>query len=164
MAWNAPHDVHALRNHAVDVAGWVDGLPRARVVWRDFPRHGLKTVSPLVLGRTLREYEDVLSMDVVEYVDGIGCSCQGVTAGQVFELPLCTRRGRKGHERVGVRRPVTRRRLQPLESVNPGHVLWDGLLDYAEEDAVAALECWDNMNRYSPPAGPIPNWVPEMRG
>jgi hypothetical protein len=148
----------------VEVGGWVDGLPRARVEWPHFPRHGLKTVSPLVIGRTLREYEDVLSMDVVEYVDGIACSCQGVTPGQVFELPPCGRRGRKGHERVGVRRPVTRRRLQPLESVVPGHKLWEGLLDYAEEDAVAAVECWDNMERDPAPSTPVPDWGPSLEG
>jgi hypothetical protein len=158
VAWNAPHDVHALRNHAIEVRGWVDGLPRARVQWPGFPRHGLKTVSPLVIGRELRNYEEVLSMDVVEYVDGIACSCQGVTVGQVFELAPCSRRGRKGHERVGVRRPVVRRRLQPLESVNPGHALWEGLLDYAEEDAVAALECWDNMEREEVVETPCPAW------
>lgn len=153
VAHNAPHDVHAMSNHGVIVRGWVDSLPRARVVFPAEPRHGLKSVCHL-LGRTLRKYEDVLTMEVDVPFPARRCPCGN---------PKCQRKTR-GHGRVDT--VVYRRlpRLQPIETVRAGHPLWPALLDYAAEDAVAALELWDLMDNTPQYNIPDPGWTPVWNG
>lgn len=177
-AWNAPHDVHSAREHRVQVRGWIDGLPLARVALPGLPRHGLKTVGPHLTGKPMSKFEDVLSMDVETYRDTRVCSCQSLagcdfvvgTRGRgmagvedlrpVWRGERCTKRGRsKAHRSLPAWMPVMIRQLQPLESVVPGHRLWDGLLDYAAEDAVVALECGELLGGLGS-AGPYVDWFP----
>lgn len=153
VAHNAPHDVHSIRNHGIVVRGWVDSLPRARVMFPDWPRHGLKTMCRVV-GRQLRKYEDVLTMEVEESRPCMVCVCLD---------PLCKRRS-KTHYRIPSTKMVKVMKLQPLESVVPGHPLWAELLEYAAEDAITAMELWDYMDHCVAPTPlpPVP-WAPEWR-
>jgi hypothetical protein len=150
VAHNAPHDVHSLRNEGIHVRGWVDSLPRARVMYPDWPRHGLKTLCRLV-DRQLRKYEDVLTMLVYEERPCKVCVCLD---------PDCKKRN-KSHFRVDSTKLVPVMREQPLESVVPGHTLWPDLVEYAAEDAVCAMELWDAMDNVPPtPLPPVP-WAPQ---
>ena len=161
IGWNLPHDLHAIENTGLALRGGRDGLPRCRVHCPHLPRHGLKTVGPALVGRTLSKYEDVVTQDVTEYVDGRGCICQGAVEGAVWDRPRCPSQGRnKAHRSIPVLRPIVRRREQPLESIVPGHPLWTGLGAYAAEDAVTALECWDWMDQNPADNPPDPGWSP----
>ena len=166
VAWNAPHDVHAAGNHGVTVRSAVDGLQRLRVQRPDLPRHGLKSVCHLV-GRSLTKFEDVLRAPQEVWVPGVVCACdvpdhvwwtepQRVRPGP----DLCPLKGR-GHPRARVLVPGVRDVVQPLESVVPGHALFPGLVAYAAEDSVTAVELWDWMER-QPDRAPAPMpWAPE---
>lgn len=190
-AWNAPHDVHSAAEHGVQVHGWRDGLPLARVALPHLPRHGLKTVGPHLTGKEMSTYKDVLTMDVEEYVDSRVCSCQGPFDGVatwegragrrrgaeavgsggetsddvrvVWRGVRCPKRGRSSlHRSLPAWLPKMVPRLQPLESVVPGHPLWDRLLVYAAEDAVIALECGERLEHLGS-AGPYVEWFPGGR-
>lgn len=152
VAHNAPHDVHAVGNHGINVRGWVDSLPRARMVFPDAGKFGLKSLCKLV-GRELTPYEKVLTMDVDVPFAARRCPCG---------VDKCSRRS-KGHGKADV--TVLRRlpRLQPLETVVPGHPLWEGLVSYAEEDAVTALELWGLMDKKDSGRPPDPGWSPEWK-
>lgn len=153
VAHNAPHDIHSMKNHDIEVRGWVDSLPWARVLLTDFLRHGLKTLCCLV-GRRLCKYKEVVSMLMDVPVNGRGCSC-GVEG--------CKKKtSRKGvHERVDVVRYVEKIVELPLETIVPGHALWLGLVEYAAEDAVVAIELFDYMSNVAAPSPlpPVP-WAP----
>lgn len=154
VAHNAPHDIHSIGNHGVTLRGCRDSLPRARVVYVDEQRHGLKSVCSKV-GRTLTPYEVVLAGMVDKTFMAKQCEC-----GK-FQ---CLKR-KVGHE-VKTLVPVVRSvpGVLPLESVTPGHSSWDKLVEYAAEDAVTALELWEAMDlalKSKPLELPEIPWTPE---
>ncbi len=91
-------------------------------------RHGLKTLCRAV-GRELRKFEDVLTMEVPVEKPCMICVCLDQT---------CKRRS-KSHFRVPTTKIVMEEQLQPLESVVPGHPLWPALVEYSV-GMVAATE------------------------
>ncbi len=156
VAHNAPHDVHALANHRIRVGGWVDSLPRARVMFPTWMRHGLKTICRVV-DRQLHKFEDVCSMMVDVPKPCMVCCCLD------DECELWRRRSKKNcmHFRIPSTKLVPELKMQPLESIVPGHPLWPGLVEYAGEDAVTAMELWDYMDHCIAPTPlpPVP-WAP----
>lgn len=121
-------------------------------------------MGPHLTGKPMTDYKTTLTMGVEEFLDGRACGCEGAVAGQVFRVDStaerCKRRGRvKAHPSVPVLLPRVVERLQPLESVVPGHPLWPGLLEYAAEDAVMALECGELLQTLGE-AGPYIEWYP----
>ncbi len=165
VAWNAPHDVHAAANHGVTVRGAVDGLTRLKVMRPDLPRHGLKTACALV-GRGLTTFESTLTAPTPTWVPGTTCACDVPdhvwwTGPQRFtpRPDDCPRRGR-GHPRVRVLVLEERPALRALESVVPGDPLHPGLVDYAAEDAVTAVELWDWMDLQPETPRPAHAWAP----
>lgn len=155
VAHNAPHDLHAIANHGTNVANCVDSLPRARLVYSDHNQFGLKYLSKAILGRVLSEYKDVLS--VPNWVDSTKrvrvCVCGDSD---------CRKRGKehRREDRTYTDRILRGTKLVPLEEVQPGHPLWPGLVRYAIEDAVAALELWDRMENTMVPPPPDAKWFP----
>lgn len=151
VAHNAPHDVHSCANHGVVVRGCRDSLPRARIVYTDEPRHGLKSLCSKV-GRTLTPYKDVLAGMVDKTFMAKQCECGAFK---------CLKR-KAGHETkslVEVVRSVPG--VIPLESVVPGHPTWEALVAYAAEDAVTALELWEAMDTVPPIQLPEVPWTPD---
>ncbi len=135
-------------------------------------------MGPHLTGKEMSTYKDVLTMDVEEYVDSRVCSCQhdeitwSVAGGGdldfhdgrvVWRGVRCPKRGRsKAHRSLPAWLPKMVPRLQPLESVVPGHPLWERLLVYAAEDAVIALECGERLEHLGS-AGPYVEWFPGGR-
>lgn len=154
---NQPVDDHALHNHGVDLKGCINTLDLARWVWPELISQGgfgLKNLMSVKLMRDpIAEFKDVVGYDyreeyTVEQLKSVTvCSC-----GE----PGC--RKRKGHEKskeLELHPVVRERRVKgehPLESIVPGHERWDLLVDYAAEDAVAALEILELAERQKNPA------------
>jgi hypothetical protein len=156
VAHNAPHDVHALANHGITVGGWRDSLGRARLHWPDEMSHGLKALCRFV-GMQLRKYEDVLSVPnwITARRKVRACRCGD---------DKCKKRG-KLHERYDYEfedKVLRGTRVLPLEEVVPGHTKWPELLEYAAEDAVAALKLWLLMDKGVNPAPPPAPWFVEL--
>lgn len=151
VAHNAPHDIHSIGNHGVSLRGCRDSLPRARVIYVDEPRHGLKSLCGKV-GRSLTPYETVLAGVVDREFQAKQCEC-----GEF----KCMKR-KRGHEMKKLTTVVRQvPGVMPLESVVPGHPTWEALLDYAAEDAVTALELWESMDGVTPITLPEIPWTPE---
>lgn len=163
VAHNAPHDVHALANGCehfkpIVCQGWVDSLPRARLYWPAEEGHGLKRLCAKV-GMALTEYKEVLTAP--NWVDGMRkqrvCECGNLECEASARL--------KGHKRQVIEYPeriLKGSMIVPLENVGPGHALWLKLLEYAGEDAVAALKLWLLMDSMQPPESPNAPWLVEM--
>ncbi len=151
VAHNAPHDIHSIGNHGITVRGCRDSLPRARIVYTDEPRHGLKSLCGKV-GRTLTPYTTVLAGLVTKEFMAKQCECGKFK---------CLKR-KPGHETKSLV-PVLREvpGTLPLETIVPGHPTWDALVEYAAEDAVTALELWEAMDGVTPVTLPEVPWTPD---
>lgn len=154
---NQPVDDHALHNHGVDLRGCINTLDLARWCWPELVAgdgFGLKALMQSKLARDpVCEFRDVVS-DVrtvtktkQKLVEQTRCSC-GVEG--------C--RKRKGHDKTKVEAVVVTFTTKeetyehPLESIVPGHERWDLLVEYAAEDAIAALELEELCRNTADPA------------
>ncbi len=142
---NQPVDDHAINNHGVALAGCINTLDLARWAWPHLVTDGgfgLKALMGKKLHRDpVCEFTDVVTdtrkevIEKIRKVKATTCSC-GVLK--------C--RKRKGHEKTQVTTevPFSLEKLleyeHPLESIVPGHPRWELLVEYAVEDAIAALE------------------------
>ncbi len=168
---NQPVDDHAFHNHGVNLRGCLNTLNYARWKWPEFKElggFGLKNLMVEKLHRDivcafevkkpkddywgLTNFQRTLVTEKQKTVVELVCSC-----GE----PGC--RKRKGHEKTKVESMVTvvKHRLvwdlYPLESIVPGHPRWDLLVEYAAEDAIAALEVAELADGEPDPA-PWPPW------
>lgn len=154
---NQPVDAHSLWNHGVRLRGGINTLNLARWCWPEMnkvPGYTLKSLMTTKLGREpICTFKELLYYEyfepVVKYkeVEVKVCSC-----GE----PGC--RKRKGHtktvqvETVEIVKERKRKAFYNLEEVTLGHARWDLLVDYAAEDAVAALELLELCERADDPA------------
>lgn len=148
----------------VEIRGLVDTLSFSRVVLPGLKKHGLKMHMADSLGRTpMGKYKDLFARPRlvvktrVKKMKETTCSC-----GE----PGC--RKRKGHERQtrtweDVYEEVVEQgtELTPLKEIVPGHALFETLVQYASEDAEAALELheWLGRRRIAHVRPPVP-WYP----
>lgn len=158
---NQSVDSHALANHGVTLRGGRNTLGLVR--WRrpelvnQAGRFQLKSLMTTLLGRepvcTYRElvsFKRPVTLTREKRVSRVVCSC-GETG--------C--RKRKGHDKSTVTETVLVERVKiergeyPLESILPGHERWDLLVEYAAEDAVAALQIAELADETKDPA-PFP--------
>lgn len=144
---NLPVDAHALANHGVTLRGAVNTLNAARWFWPELvpssggPGFGLKALKQCLLGKPAGpSFEQVFTVQVERWKEKTKkvrlCSCG---------TPGC--KLRKGHTRYDHvetwHESYLEDYLTPLETVVPGHPLWEAALTYAAEDAVDALELLD---------------------
>ena len=154
---NQPVDAHALRNHGIRLRGGINTLNLARWCWPEMnkvPGYTLKSLMTTKLGRdpicTFKElvsyiyYEPVVKYKQVKknvYSCGInGCRKRNHHTKTIQVETVETFRDRKC------------KGTYPLEEITPGHPRWEKLVEYAAEDAVAALEMLELCERAPDPA------------
>lgn len=155
VAHNAGYDEHSARNAGIRPRGVVNTLSLSRVVLPGRQKHGLKALMVDCLGRRPMGSFKELFTRTVHDVRTVSrkrsekvCSCG---------VPKC--RKRTGHVRTNREwidtweEPVPRQELTPLSEIVPGHSLFDTMVQYAAEDAEAALEIHDWLLR-QPNPGP----------
>lgn len=158
VAHNAGYDEHSARNHGIRPRGVVNTLTLVRLVlpWRD--TFGLKALMPDCLGRApMGKFKDLFSRPrhgvrtKTKKMREVTCSCG--EAG-------C--RKRKGHAKevrewtdTWEEQCEMGTELTPLSEIaaDPGHPMFPVLVQYAAEDAEAALELHDWLHR-QPSPGP----------
>lgn len=146
---NLTVDAHSLANHNVVLGGAVNSLSRARWAWPERARgsgYSLDVLGSELLGVGKTEHFEELFSEEVEVLARIKrtevkvCSCG--EAG-------C--RKRKGHEKmveVTEEKVMKKeRRRIPLESVVPGHPLWERAVAYSARDAILAIAVDDLVER-----------------
>jgi hypothetical protein len=156
IAHNAPHDIHSFSNHGVEVVRCLDSLPRAKLMFPGRQGHGLKKLAELV-SRKLTEFNKM--REIPNWVNVKKkrkiCFCGD---------PECKESGRKKlhrkSEEVYWEEELRGTKLEELENIVPGHPNWAGLVEYAAEDAVCALELWDLMDKMKPRVLPPLPWAP----
>lgn len=159
---NQPVDDHAIYNHGVDLRGCVNTLGLARWVWPELVTGGgfrLKNLMSIKLGRDpICEFRDLVRYErTVEVVTDKTrevnvCDC-GKAGCRARKLPEHAKR--RETEAYQTRREKIERGEYPLETIIPGHERWELLVDYAGEDAVAALEVEELAREQENPA-PFP--------
>jgi hypothetical protein len=157
---NQPVDDHAVHNHGVNLRGCINTLGLARWMWPELVTAGGFGLKNLMLVKLRRppvcEFKDVVSdertiqvtKDRTKQVTVCSCGVEGC-------------RARKGHTKSKVTRvsQVVTEKIEkfqhPLESIGPGHPRFKLLVEYAGEDAVAALEV-EELARYTEDPAPFP--------
>lgn len=139
-AHNAPVDAHVFHNEGIEIANVRNTLTMARWCWPGRARNayggggfGLDALAKDVLGEgKLESFTELFSETVEEWTTKVvrRCSCG---------VPGCRKRS-LGHERYDEeeREPKLVQRPVPLETVVPGHWLFERALRYAAQDAVLA--------------------------
>lgn len=173
---NQPVDDHSFHNHGVKLKGCLNTLNYARWRWPELKVEGgfgLKNLMGVRLHRNivcefsvkkkwlspdnwgLVNFQRLDKWTVTKTVEETVCSCG---------VPKC--RKRKGHEKTTrtVEVVIPKEKLRwgeyTLESIVPGHPRWELLLEYAAEDAIAAMELKELMDAEPDPA-PWPPWSSE---
>ena len=152
-AHNAPVDAHVFKNEGIDIAHVINTLTMARWCWPGRARaawggggFGLDALSKDVLGEGKLESFNELFQEPVETwvtrtVTAKRCSCG---------TPSCRKRS-KGHEKWPdiweERESKLEYRKVPLETVVPGHPLFERAKWYAAHDAVLAYALREVMHR-----------------
>ncbi len=152
---NMPVDAHTCHNAGVKINGGVNSLTLARWTWP----HRARTYGPgggftldalgseiLGIGKT-EEFRQLFSEEVTEYrvrtrtVKGCECGCS----------PCRRRSTTPGHSRFSrveeIQTPFHVVRPVPLESVGPGHALWQRALRYSAQDSVIGFGLYHVMLR-----------------
>jgi hypothetical protein len=144
---NAPVDIHTIANGGVTLRGGINSLSLARWAWPERARGEGFTLDSLGrdflgVGKT-EDFRELFQEDYVEmrstWRKESRCECGA--------SPCRRRQTTPGHCRVEEmvetvhERPA--KRPVPLQSVGPGHILWERTLRYAAQDAVLALAVYD---------------------
>ncbi len=167
---NQPVDDHAIHNHGVDLRGCINTLDLARWTWPEMGvenGHRVKGSALKVTMEKLLHRSPVCEfLDVVRYVRR-----ETIVKEKTKPITVCITCGgvgcrkRKGHEkekRDVLHRSEVERDVKdeyPLESIVPGHERWELLVEYAGEDAIAALEI-EELCRLEPDPAPWPYTYP----
>lgn len=157
---NQPVDDHAIHNHGVDLKGCINTLDLARWSWPELVNGGGFGLKSLMQER-LHRNPVCEFLAVVRY-----WRHESVTKERKVKVSVCSCgtsgcRKRKGHEKTKgeiMTTEVVERDVKdeyPLESVVPGHERWELLVEYAAEDAIAALEL-EELCRNEPDPAPFP--------
>lgn len=159
LAHNAPHDVHALLNEGVRVAGVEDTLQWCRVavpgLWCGY---GLKDLEAHLLGKPPRPgFREVVNLEYTE-VRAKREKFRGCICG---ETPCRARQTAEWwDDKLGWWRPHTRvtwrvfkperreaERLRDVGEMVPGCLGWDTWVAYSLADAIGVLELADYLER-----------------
>lgn len=154
---NQPVDSHALQNHGVQLKGAINTLNLCRWVWPEMnkvPGYTLKSLMQTKLGRepicTFKELVSYIYYEPIEKWKDV--------KRNVYSCGRDSCRKRNCHsksvilEKVPYIREYKRKSVYSLESIIPGHPRFPLLIDYAAEDAVAALELLELALRADDPA------------
>ena len=163
---NQPVDAHSLFNHGIRLGGGINTLNLARWCWPEMnkvPGYTLKSLMSTKLGREpICTFKELTSYEyfepVVKYkqikrnvyscgVDGCRKRNHHTKTVQIETVESIRERKCKG--------------TYPLETITEGHPRWSLLIDYAAEDAVAALELLELCERAEDPA---PYIYPDAEG
>lgn len=147
---NAPVDVHSVASDGINTRGFINSLALARWAWPDRARGSGFTLDSLgmdLLGVGKPESFKELFQEDYEirrstFRKAEVCEC-GEKCGKRRTTPGHSRHEEvveTVHTRIG-QRPVA------LESVIPGHPLWERALKYSAQDAVLALGVYDLAQR-----------------
>jgi hypothetical protein len=154
---NQPVDAHALHNHGIELRGGINTLGLARWMWPEMnkvPGYTLKSLMVTKLGRDIVcTFKQLLSYDRTELVVGYRKVKTNVYS---CGTPGCRKRN---HHTKTVQLDLLERVREkvvhdtyPLEAIVPGHERWELLVEYAGEDAIAALEMLELLERAPQPA------------
>jgi DNA polymerase I-like protein with 3'-5' exonuclease and polymerase domains len=163
---NQPVDAHSLFNHGIRLRGAVNTLNLARWVWPEMnkvPGYTLKSLMRTKLGRdpicTFKElveyiyFEPVAKFKQVKHNE-YSCGRKSCRKRNCHSKSVVS-------ETVEYVREYKRKSEYPLESIVPGHPRFNLLVDYAAEDAIAALELLELCFRAEDPAPyPYPSGGP----
>jgi len=154
---NQPVDSHALHNHGIRLRGALNTLNLCRWVWPEMnkvPGYTLKSLMVTKLGRepicTFKQlvsyvyYEPVAKFKQVRHNE-YSCGRKSCRRRNCHSKSIVS-------ETVEYIREYKRKSEYPLESIVPGHERFTLLIDYAAEDAVAALELLELALREDDPA------------
>jgi hypothetical protein len=146
---NLPVDYHTLGNAGIKLRGGINTLSLARFVWPERKNSGegfgLKELMPVIGHTPVGEFHELLSRPNITYKEKTkkvrSCACG---------VPGCKKKKGMMHEKIEeiqvFRNPFIPKNKPtlpvPLREIVPGHWLWNVLLPYAQEDAVAALELY----------------------
>lgn len=154
---NQPVDAHALANHGIQLRGALNTLNLCRWVWPEMnkvPGYTLKSLMNTKLGREpICTFKQLVSYEYFEPVEKFK-----QVKRNVYSCGRDSCRKRNCHsksvvfETVPYIREYKRKSVYPLESIIPGHTRFNLLVDYAAEDAVAALELLELALRAEDPA------------
>jgi DNA polymerase I-like protein with 3'-5' exonuclease and polymerase domains len=163
---NQPVDSHALANHGIRLRGALNTLNLCRWVWPEMnkvPGYTLKSLMVTKLGREpICTFKQLVSYTYYEPIEK-----WKQVKRNVYSCGGAGCRKRKCHsksvilEKVPYIREYKRKSEYPLETIVPGHPRFSLLIDYAAEDAVAALELLEIALRTDDPA-PYP--YPDANG
>lgn len=136
---NLPVDSHALANHGIDLQGAINTLSMARWMLPGSPSFGLKDLMPRFGRKPVGDFRELFRRPMKILKTRMhrerGCECG---------TEKCRKRS-TGHKKWETAREVEEWIEKgyepiPLTEIVPGHPLWPVLLQYAGEDAMAALE------------------------
>jgi DNA polymerase I-like protein with 3'-5' exonuclease and polymerase domains len=163
---NQPVDSHALHNHGIQLRGALNTLNLARWVWPEMnkvPGYTLKSLMTTKLGREpICTFKQLVSYTYYEPVEK-----WKQVKRNVYSCGRDSCRKRNCHsksvllEKVPYIREYKRKSEYPLETIVPGHTRFSLLVNYAAEDAIAALELLELALRTDDPA-PYP--YPDANG
>lgn len=153
---NLPVDAHTLANEGIKLNGGINTLAMARWAWPGRARGAGFTLDSLGsdllgVGKT-ESFSELFQEEVIEYRSTFRtvrfCECQLPRLDEGLQLEPCRKRSSTpGHSRIERRfetqHPKVVVKPVPLESVGPGHVLWERAVKYAAQDAVLALAVYD---------------------
>jgi hypothetical protein len=168
VAHNAPVDIHTCKNEGIELKNVVNTLTMARWAWpgRARAQYGgggftLDALGRDVLGEAKTESftelfrERVEEWSVRRMVEKC-CAC-----GE----PGCRKRVKPDHEKweraTEIREPKIVEREVPLESVVPGHPLFERALKYSAQDAVLAYALWHILTRELTSQTREVPWIPK---
>lgn len=154
VAHNAPVDIHTAKNEGIDLKYVVNSLTMARWAWpgRARAQYGgggftLDALGRDVLGQEKTESFNELFRERVETWSVRRRVEKHCRCGE----PRCRKRVRPEHEKYErveeFKEPKYEEREVPLESVVPGHPLWERALRYSAQDAVLAFALWHILRR-----------------
>lgn len=154
---NQPVDSHAFSNHGLNLKGGVNTLNLARWCWPEMnkvPGYTLKSLMNTKLGRDpVCTFKQLLAYEYTEPV-----ATYRKVKKNVYSCGIAGCRKRNHHTKsveVEIVEGIRERKVRAeyaLETIVPGHPRWNLLVEYAGEDAIAALEMLELLERAEPPA------------
>lgn len=163
---NQSVDAHSLWNHGIRLRGGINTLNLARWCWPEMnkvPGYTLKSLMTTKLGREpICTFKELTSY---EYFEPVVKYKQVKT--NVYSCGIEKCRKRNHHTKTVQTTTVESirerkcRGTYALETITQGHPRWELLVDYAAEDAVAALELLELCERAEDPA---PYIYPDANG
>lgn len=144
---NLPVDAHTIQNHGVRLGGGINTLAMARWAWPGRARGAGFTLDSLGVDLAgagkIETFSDIFTESVTEY----RVTTRHETLCECGMSPCRRRSSTPGHSRIRVavetQHPRVVQRQIPLESVGPGHPVWQRALAYSAQDAILASAVYE---------------------